>query len=67
MSADPRPNPGRCPPEAAGKRIAGRLRNGSGFGSKPVSPTAPLGWAADTTDWRLTGSPFDLLEYRVLG
>lgn len=58
-----KPNPGRCPPEAAGKRVRVRLRDGTLQGHQPVSADSKLGWAAETTNWRLTGSAFDVLEW----
>lgn len=50
------PNPGHCPANAAGKRIAVKLRDGGGF-------TGP----AATANWRLTGSRFDILEWELAG
>lgn len=63
-----KPNPGRCPPEAAGKRVYVLLRNGRD-NREPVSATAFLGWAADGRNgcsWRQTGSPADIMEYEVI-
>ncbi len=63
-------NPGRCPLAAQGKRVRGTLANGRRFGDVQVTPVAPLGWASDGRQgcrWTLTGSPFDLAEYEVIG
>jgi hypothetical protein len=48
------PNPGHCPPEAIGKRVTVRLRNGTGF-------SAP----ANTAIWHPTGSKWDILEWEI--
>lgn len=58
-------NPGHCPPEAAGKRIRVRLRDGTLQGAAPVNTDSKAGWAAETTNWRLTGSPFDVIEWEI--
>lgn len=55
-------NPGHLPPEAAGKRVRVRLRNGV--------VTKPEGWAADGRGecrWSLTGHDFDIVAYEVVG
>ena len=59
------PNLGELPPHAKGKRVRGVLRNGHRFGFEPVANAVPAGWLAETTNWRLTGSPFDVLEWEV--
>lgn len=54
------PNPGYCPPEAAGKRVFVRLANGS---------ESQLSWPADGHSgcrWSISGHPYDIAEYRVL-
>lgn len=68
-------NPGYCPPDAAGKRVKVRLRDGSVEGEKPVSDQSPAGWRADEksrgngppANWSLSGFPFDIIEYEVHG
>jgi hypothetical protein len=60
------PNPGHLPPEAEGKRVIVQLAEGSTCGREPVSPTAPRGWAAESTRWTLTGHPFDIAFYEVV-
>lgn len=57
------PNLGRCPIEAAGKRIRVVLRNGTRHGDTPVNTDSKLGWAAETTRWSLTGHAFDVVEW----
>ena len=52
-------NTGEKPPEAAGKRIRGVLRNGIVFGF-----TTP-DWAADTTRWSIIGKPWDLKDWEL--
>lgn len=64
--SDWRPNPGRLPDGAKGKRIAVRLANGSAPDPAPISNAVPPGWAADTTRWSITGAPHDVREYRIL-
>jgi hypothetical protein len=61
------PNPGRCPPEAYGKRVIVKLANGRICGRNQVGPTSPIGWAAETTRWSITGHPFDIANYEVVG
>lgn len=61
-----RENRGMCPADAKGKRIRGVLRSGRRFGFEPVASSVPAGWAAETTDWRITGSPFDVVEFEVI-
>lgn len=64
-----KPNPGFCPPEAAGKRVRVRLANGRN-GASDTGPTSPPGWAADGKGgcrWSRTGSPFDIAAYEVIG
>lgn len=58
-SNEVRPNSGRCPREARGKRVRVRLENG-------MEPAGT--WAADgksECDWRLKGHPFAIAEYEV--
>lgn len=57
------PNPGYCPAEVAAKRVRVKLRNGTLHGHVPVNNDSKLGWAAETTDWQLTGSAFDVMEW----
>lgn len=59
------PNPGHYPPEAIGKRVKVRLRDGTIQGDKPVNTDSKLGWAAETTDWSLTDHPFDVVEWEL--
>lgn len=61
-----RPNPGHIPEEAVGKRVLVKLGNGRLCGAAPVNATAPIGWAANSARWTLTGSPYDISWYRVL-
>jgi len=59
---------GRCPSEAAGKRVRVRLRNGTLHGAEPASAEAKAGWPADgkgACDWALTGNPFDIIEWEL--
>lgn len=58
------PNPGRQPLETAGKRVIVRLAHGR-LGSCDPKPETKPGWAADTTRWTKTGSPFDVAEFEV--
>lgn len=63
-----KPNPGRLPEEARGKRIRARLAHG-GIGACDDNPMSPPGWAADgkgACRWSITGSPFDIKEYEVI-
>lgn len=60
-----RPNPGRCPADAKGKRVNVRLRNGS-IGRCDDNPMSPAGWAADTCSWVLDEHPFAIVEYEVV-
>lgn len=63
-------NPGYCPTGAAGKRVIVKLRNGRVCGREPVGNALPAGWAADGRQgcrWSLTGDPFDIVAYEVLG
>ncbi len=64
-----RKNPGRMPGECAGKRIAVELRNGMICGETPIASGVPGGWPADgkgACRWRLDGSPFDIVNFRIL-
>lgn len=64
-------NPGRCPKEAAGKRVLVILRY-SMAEPKYANETRPdlsPGWAADERGacrWTLRNDPFDIIGYRVL-
>lgn len=60
-----RKNPGYCPAEAQGKRVHVVLRNGYDTRGKE-----PAGWAATDKGacrWTLTGHPFDIEEFEVIG
>lgn len=62
-------NPGALPPEAQGRRVRVRLRNGA-LGRTDDNPMSPAGWAADGKGgcrWSLTGGPFDIVAYEVIG
>lgn len=59
------PNPGHCPPQATGKRVRVVLRNGTRHGHVPVNTDSKMGWAAETTNWHLTGSMFDVVEWEL--
>ena len=53
-------NRGSLPAEAVGKRVRGRLRNGSPFRD----------WPADGRGgcrWTLIGDPHDIIDYEVIG
>lgn len=55
-----RENPGKCPREAAGKRVRVELRNGM----RPAET-----WAADGKTgcrWTLTGDAFDIVRWEVI-
>lgn len=67
-----RPNErGVCPPEAKGRRVQVRLRNGIEDGAQPIASGGATGWAADRAtsgrappaDWSLNGHPFDIVEW----
>ena len=61
-------NPGRCPAEAEGKRVAVALMTGEP-GRCDDNPMSPPGWAADGRfgcSWALDGSPFNIDQYRIL-
>ncbi|CAN5574901.1 hypothetical protein BH10PSE14_BH10PSE14_06460 [soil metagenome] len=63
-----KPNPGRLPEEARGKRVRVRLAHG-GLGACNDNPMSPPGWAADGKGgcwWSITGSAFDIKEYEVI-
>ena len=53
-------NPGRCPPEAQGKRVRVKLRNGYAFEAMADQVSRGL-----KLDWRLTGSSADLDEWEL--
>lgn len=59
-------NHGYIPAGAVGKRVVVELRSGRICGREPVSPTAAIGWAADTSRWSLTGDDWDIIGYEVL-
>lgn len=62
-------NPGYCPVDAEGKRVEVILRNGSHPSPDPIAQAVPGGWAASGKGrcrWTLIGSPFDILQYRVI-
>lgn len=66
---DWKPNPGRCPAEAKGKRVRVQLANGV-IAKDEGGATVPPGWAADEKGgcrWSKKGSPFDIAFYKVLG
>lgn len=53
------PNPGHQPSETAGKRVRVELANG-------MRPDG--GWpAGPPTRWTLTGHPFDIARFEVIG
>ena len=59
-----RPNPGRCPPEAEGKRVRVILRNGFDT-AKPE----PGGWAADGKNgcrWTKNVDQFDIAKWELI-
>jgi hypothetical protein len=56
---------GRCPPEASGKRVRVKLRDGTVHGFMPVNTDSKLGWAADTTNWALAGHRADVIEWEL--
>lgn len=65
-----KPNPGKLPHEAKGKRVRVKLANGHTGGFEAVTPVSPVGWAADGPQgcrWDLSGHPFDIAEYEVIG
>ena len=58
-----KPKLGHCPPEAIGRRVRVRL-------VRDERGVAAHDWAADGRGgcrWSLTGSPFDIAEYEVIG
>ncbi|HEX8402274.1 MAG TPA: hypothetical protein VF628_11285 [Allosphingosinicella sp.] len=62
-------NPGHLPTDAIGKRVAVQLAGGA-ESKIDNGPMVPPGWAADGKGgcrWTLTGCPFDIARYRVLG
>lgn len=60
-----KPNPGRCPDQAIGKRVRVQLAHG-GIGRCDDSPTSKPGWAANDCRWTLTGQPHDIAAYEVV-
>lgn len=58
-------NTGKMPGRAKGRRVKVAFANGN-QAKEEGTTTAPPGWAADTTRWSITGSPFDVEWYRVL-
>ena len=58
-----RPNTlGRCPPEAIGKRVRVRLRNGSTF---EAPADASGGRSGVGVNWRTSKSPFAVVEWEL--
>ncbi|WCT75927.1 hypothetical protein [Novosphingobium humi] len=58
-------NQGGMPGMVAGKRVHVRLRNGY-----DTRNAEPMGWAADGRSgcrWNLLGSPFDIVEWELIG
>jgi hypothetical protein len=55
------PNPGHCPPEAAGKRVRVKLRSGYAF--EAIADQVSRGLKLD---WRLTGSTADVIEWELV-
>jgi hypothetical protein len=51
-------NPGLQPGMTLGKRVHVILRNG-----RHSISNSPQGWLADSANWRLTGGPFDILQW----
>lgn len=76
LSSQPGPewsrNPGYCPEDAKGKRVAVILANGKKHGETPAATAVPAGWAVDRgkgqpgVRWSRTGDPYDVDFYRVL-
>ena len=65
-----KPNTGRMPRSAAGKRVAVILANGKRPDPDFNGSGYPRGWAADgkgACNWTLTGHPFDIVGWMVLG
>ncbi len=55
------PNPGKCPREAAGKRVRVELKNGR----RPAES-----WAADgkfACNWALDGHPYSIAKWEIAG
>lgn len=57
-----KPNPGRCPPEAAGRRVRVVLRNGTGFAA-PASGSPGRG--CPPLDWTLDLGGFAVAEWEI--
>lgn len=55
-----RPNPGRCPREAAGKRV--RVVLADGWDSKDREPD---GWQANTTNWSRELGPHSVEQWEI--
>ena len=53
-----RENPGRCPPEARGKRVRVRLASGYTFEAPADGRGEP--------NWRVTRSPYDIVEWEIV-
>lgn len=53
------PNPGKCPPEARGKRVRVRLKSGHTFEAPADGRGEP--------NWRVTGSQFDIDGWEIVG
>jgi hypothetical protein len=65
------PNPGYCPPEAAGKRVRVVLAKDAETMRQPTydnhwNPMSKPGWAADTSRWSRTGEPHDIAFFEVI-
>jgi hypothetical protein len=66
-----KPNPGKCPKAAEGKRVRVILRHS--MEEPPYSDAntqaVPGGWAADGRGgcrWSIINSPWDILFYRIM-
>jgi hypothetical protein len=51
---------GRCPPEAMGKRVRVKLRNGSTFEAPADAPRGAVNWTRGE-------SPFTVVEWELAG
>lgn len=62
-----KPNPGKCPAAARGKRVRVILADGR-EGKTDGGSQVPPGWAADGKGgcrWTIEGGPFDIAFYKV--
>lgn len=65
-------NPGRCPPEAKGKRVRVVLEKDRATMRQPAydtNPMSPPGWAADgkgACNWSRNGDPHNIAFYEVV-